>query len=166
MWDRSLREICSRRCSRARRSRNSTTSYSRPAKRLSSSSKRILTRRSALQMKSPMKSRPGKKKQKAEDLEEKLPSNCLLLQLYTERYLLSTWKCSSWQISSLECFGYSEPRCSSLVKSTQAQMGIYWTPTLKYHVGSQTANVTLVQERIRSITDWLSYWGFKNGSDS
>ena len=103
---------------------NLKTSYSRPAGKLLSSSKRISTIRSALQMRTPKSSSPRKKKRQAEAGEARLSSNCLLLQLSTDWYLTYIVKDSSGQIGSLECLGYSYPRCSSFVKSTQAQMGI------------------------------------------
>ena len=106
------------------------------------------------------------RKWEAEAGEERLPSNFLLLNISTEWHPPSTGKGSSQQIGSLECLGYSEPICSSLVKYTQAQMGICWTPPQKDHGGIQTDNVPLVQEIIWSITDKLSYQGFKNWSDS
>ena len=120
------------------------------------SSKQISTIRSALQMKTLMKSRPGKKKQKAEDGEARLTSNFILLQIYTKQYPRSTGKGSSLQIVSLECLGYSEPICSILVKPTQTRMGVRWTPSQKCHRGIQTANIPFVWERIRLSTYLLS----------
>ena len=104
-------------------------------------------------MKDPKKSRPGKKKLKAKDGEARLPSNCLLLQLSTERYLSSTGRSSSRQFFPLECIGYSEPRWCSLVKSTKARMGICWSLPWKYHGGSETSSVPFVWERIRWSTE-------------
>ena len=64
------------------------------------------------------------KKIEVEAGEARLPSNYLLIPFSAYRYTPSTGKGSSQKIGSLEYLGYSEPRCSILVKSTQTRMGI------------------------------------------
>ena len=144
MQDQSLRGSCSRRCARARQLRNSTTPFSRQAGKLSSLSNRISARRSDSQMKALIKSRP-RKKRKSEAGETRLPSNYLLIHISTEQYPPSTGNDSSWKIAFLEFLVYSEPICSSLVRPTQAWMGILWTYPQTCHGGSQVDNFLFVQ---------------------
>ena len=99
----------SRRCAQERRLRNSTAYFSRPAGKLSNLPKRISMRRYTSQMKTLIKSRPGKKR-KEESGQAWLTSNCLPYKFPPGRYPPFTRKGSSQKIGSLEFLGYSEPR--------------------------------------------------------